>query len=224
MTRGAGAHLVIFDCDGVLLDSELLSAQILLDELARIGFKADLPYFFQNCLGRHFSVVASRIESDSGLAIGSDFETHYLGRLLETFSTDLKPMPGAREVLSRMGTGYCVATNSKTLRATRAFDLAGMSDLVGGRVFSGSMVERGKPEPDLFLLAAERYAVDPGDCLVIEDSEMGIAAAHAAAMPVWRFTGGSHYRSPLGSPCRRLPVDWEFDDLNDFLELWTDLS
>ncbi len=224
MTRGAGAHLVIFDCDGVLLDSELISAQVLLEELERIGFKTDLPYFFQNCLGRHFSVVAARIERDSGLAIGPEFERHYLGRLLATFGTELKPMPGAREVLSRMENGYCVATNSKTLRATRSFDLAGMTDLVGGRIFSGSMVERGKPEPDLFLLAAGRQGVAPENCLVIEDSEMGIAAAHAAGMPVWRFTGGSHYRSTHGSPSRQLPVDREFDDLNDFFRLWTDLS
>ena len=222
--RGTGARLVIFDCDGVLVDSELISARVLLEDMSRIGFRADLAYFFQNCLGRHFSAVAARIAADSGRAVGADFEMEYRARLLEAFSAELKPMPGAREVLSRMKTSYCVATNSKTLRATRTFEFAGLSELVEGRIFSGSMVERGKPAPDLFLLAAARHDVPAEHCLVIEDSDMGIAAAHAACMPVWRFTGGSHYRSPHGSPSRQLSVDWEFDDLRDFHRLWADLS
>lgn len=211
--------LVIFDCDGVLIDSELLSAQVLIEELARIGVQVDLAYFFRNCLGRHYSAVAECIARDTGHAIGADFETLYLRRLLEKFQSGLLPMSGARGVLAQLQIGYCVATNSNTSRAESALELAGISDLVGGRLISGSMVERGKPSPDLFLLAAARHGVEAPQCLVIEDSETGIAAAHAANMPVWRFTGGNHYKVGHRWMTTHLGVDKEFDDLSDFFRL-----
>ncbi len=209
---------MIFDCDGVLIDSELISAEVLLEELALIGVKADLPYFFENFLGRHFSAVASNVEGRTGLVLGPAFEGRYLERLLARFQADLKPMAGACELLTELRANYCVATNSKTVRVTTALQFAGLSELTGGRVFSGSMVEHGKPAPDLFQLAARRHGVAAADCIVIEDSDMGIAAAHAAGMPVWRFIGGSHYKSEHGSPARLLPVDREFDDLADLMQ------
>jgi beta-phosphoglucomutase-like phosphatase (HAD superfamily) len=86
-----------------------------------------------------------------------------------------------------------VATSSSTERAGAALSITGIGDLVEGRVFTSSMVKRAKPAPDLFLLAAEKNGVKAFDCLVIEDSEMGLEAARAAGMLVWRFTGGSHY-------------------------------
>jgi HAD superfamily hydrolase (TIGR01509 family) len=211
--------LVIFDCDGVLIDSELISAQVLLEELACIGVKIDLPYFFQHCLGRHFAVVAERIARDTGHAIGAEFERLYWKRLLEKFKSELRPVAGAREVLERLPISFCVATSSSTERAARSLDLAGFSDLIDGRLVSTSMVARGKPWPDLFLLAAERHGVSASECLVIEDSEMGIQAARAAKMPVWRFTGGSHFRAGSRWMMDRSPADKEFDDMADFFRL-----
>ncbi len=211
--------LVIFDCDGVLIDSELLSAQVLLEELAKIGVNIDLRYFFENCLGRNFAVVAERIARDTGQAIGGEFERRYWKRLLERFESDLRPVAGAREVLARLPIPFCVATGSNTERATCSLDLAGFSQLVDGRLVSTSMVARGKPWPDLFLLAAERHGVSPPQCLVIEDSEMGVQAARAAGMPVWRFTGGSHFRADHRWMADRSPADKEFDDMADFFRL-----
>ncbi len=211
--------LVIFDCDGVLIDSELLSAQVLLDELARIGIEIDLPYFFQNCLGRHFAAVVDRIGRDTGRTIGADFERQYRYRLLEKFKLELKPIAGAREVLARLPIPFCIATSSSTERATRSLDLAGFSGFVDGRLVSSSMVARGKPSPDLFLFAAERHGVSARQCLVIEDSDVGIQAARAAGMPVWRFTGGSHFGAGCRGMADRLPADREFGEMNDFLRL-----
>ncbi len=211
--------LVIFDCDGVLIDSELISAQVLLEELARIGVKIDLPYFFQNCLGRHFAAVAERLARDTGHAIGAEFERRYRTRLLERFESELRPVAGAREVLERLHIPFCVATSSNTERAAHSLDLAGFSGLVDGRLVSASMVARGKPWPDLLLLAAQRHGVSAPQCLVIEDSEMGVQAARAAKMPVWRFTGGSHFRAGSRWMTDRSPADKEFDDMADFFRL-----
>ena len=211
--------LVIFDCDGVLIDSELLSAQVMLEELAKIGVRIDLPYFFDNCLGRHFAAVAEQIARHTGHAIGADFERHYRGRLLRRLEVEMRPMAGAREVLARLRIPYCVATSSSTERATRSLDLAGFSDLVDGRLVSSSMVARGKPSPDLFLLAAERHGVSAAQCLVVEDSDMGVQAARAAGMPVWRFTGGSHFGAGYGGTADRTPADREFGAMSDFLRL-----
>jgi HAD superfamily hydrolase (TIGR01509 family) len=211
--------LVIFDCDGVLIDSELLSAQVLLEELANIGVKIDLRYFFENCLGRNFAAVAERIARDTGQAIDAEFERRYWKRLLERFESELRPVAGAREVLARLHIPFCVATGSNTERATRSLDLAGFSGLVDGRLVSSSMVGRGKPSPDLFLLAARRHGVSAPRCLVIEDSDMGVQAARAAGMPVWRFTGGSHFRAAHRWMADRSPADKEFDDMAEFFRL-----
>jgi len=211
--------LVIFDCDGVLIDSELLSAQVLLEELARVGVKIDLPYFFENCLGRQFVAVAERIARDTGQAISAEFERLYRTRLLERFESELRPVAGAREVLAGLHISFCVATSSSTERAARALDIAGFSSLVDGRLISASMVARGKPSPDLFLFAAERHGVSARQCLVVEDSDMGVQAARAAGMPVWRFTGGSHFSAGCRGMADRLPADREFGEMNDFLRL-----
>lgn len=211
--------LVIFDCDGVLIDSELLSAQVLLEELAHAGVKIDLPYFFRNCLGRHFAAVVDRIGRDTGQALGDDFERQFRSRLLERFERELEPIAGAREVLTRLRIPFCVATSSSTERAARSLDLAGLSGLVGGRLVSSTMVARGKPSPDLFLLAAERHKLPVSQCLVIEDSEMGIEAARAAKMPVWRFTGGSHFGAGYREMVDCMPADREFGEMSDFLRL-----
>jgi HAD superfamily hydrolase (TIGR01509 family) len=215
----ADVALVIFDCDGVLIDSELLSAQVLLAELSDVGIDIDLKYFFQNCLGRSFAAVAERITRDTGRSIGNDFEAHFRNRLLERFEGELKPIAGVREVLGRLRIPFCVATGSSKERATRALQIVGFSDLVDGRLVSTSMVARGKPWPDLFLLAAERHAVSPSRCLVIEDSDVGIEAARAAAMPVWRFTGGSHFGTGQSVMPSRLAADKEFADMADFFAL-----
>lgn len=211
--------LVIFDCDGVLVDSELLSAQVLREELARIGIEIDMPYFYRNCLGRPYATVAERIGHDRGRAIGVEFEAHFLRRLLEKFEKELTPIAGAREVLARLPTAFCIATSSNAERAARALEISGLSDLAAGRLFSVAMAARGKPWPDLFLLAAERQGVEPHRCLVIEDSDMGVQAARAAGMPVWRFTGGSHYRAGGRWMAGGQRADLDFDDMGDFLSL-----
>lgn len=184
--------LIIFDCDGVLIDSEIISARMLVDELDRLGVRIDLPYVARHFLGRSYPTVMATIRREFGLDLPPDFEDRYRTRLLEAFQRDLTIMPGVAEVLTRLDLPFCVATSSSPRRAEMSLRLVGLWDLCGDRLFTASQVARGKPEPDLFLFAADRMGAAPGRCLVIEDSLTGIRAARAAGMEIWRFTGGSH--------------------------------
>ncbi len=188
----ADFDLVIFDCDGVLIDSEIISARMLVTELARLGLAIDLTYVERNFLGRSYPVVMEVIRREFGLDLPPDFEARYRENLLAVFQTELKIVPHVHEVLAGMGVPFCVATSSSPRRAGMSLGLVGLAPLIGDRVFTSTMVARGKPAPDLFLFAAAQMGADPARTLVIEDSLTGIRAGLAAGMTVWRFTGGSH--------------------------------
>jgi HAD superfamily hydrolase (TIGR01509 family) len=195
--------LVIFDCDGVLIDSEIISAQMLVAELARLGLTVDLPYVERNFLGRSYPVVMETIRHEFGLNLPPDFEAQYREALLAAFRKDLKIVPHVREVLASMAVPFCVATSSSPRRVEISLALVGLKPLVGDRVFTSTLVARGKPAPDLFLYAAEKMGARPERTLVIEDSLTGIRAGLAAGMTVWRFVGGSH----LGASAPEEPKD-----------------
>lgn len=184
--------LVIFDCDGVLIDSEIISARMLVAELSRLGLDIDLPYVERNFLGRSYPVVMETIRREFGLHLPPDFEAQYREALLAAFRTELKIVPHVHDVLSRIGVPFCVATSSSPRRVEMSLKLVGLTELVGDRVFTSTLVARGKPAPDLFLHAAAKMRTDPARTLVIEDSLTGIRAGLAAGMTVWRFIGGSH--------------------------------
>ena len=184
--------LVIFDCDGVLIDSEIISAQMLVAELARLGVAIDLDYVARHFLGRSYPTVMQQIREEFGLDLPEAFEEQYRNRLLAAFERDLTIMPGVAEVVAGLAVPYCIATSSSPRRARRSLEIVAFPGLEETPLFTASMVEHGKPAPDLFLLAAKKMGVKPRDCLVIEDSLNGIRAAHAAGMEVLRFTGGTH--------------------------------
>jgi beta-phosphoglucomutase-like phosphatase (HAD superfamily) len=210
-----GISLVIFDCDGVLIDSELISATVLMQQFAAAGVEVDLAYLFEHCLGRSFATVAETVGQYSGRELPADFETRYREALLRRFETELRPMPGAADVLAALKVPACIATSSGTERAQRSLAIAGFGNGNGRRrkLFTGSMVKRGKPAPDLFLLAANTMQVMPAECLVVEDSDMGVQAARAAGMQVWRFTGGSHFAAGYRSAPQSARADRELSSM-----------
>jgi HAD superfamily hydrolase (TIGR01509 family) len=208
--------LIIFDCDGVLIDSEIISARMLVSELAKLGVVIDLEYVARHFLGRSYPVVMEQIRREFGLELPLAFEEDYRARLLAAFKTELKIMPHVQEVIGQLAVPYCVATSSSPKRAEFSLTLVGLGQLAGPRLFTASEVARGKPAPDLFLHAAARLGVAPQRCLVIEDSLTGVRAALAAGMTVWRFTGGSHLQGraveepPDARPHRRFASFAEF--------------
>ena len=211
--------LVIFDCDGVLIDSEIISARMLVEALAQLGVPIDLAYVGRHFLGRSYPVVMAQIRREFGLDLPDDFEDLYRARLMQAFDRELKIMPHVTDVLARLARPFCVATSSSPKRVEYSLRLVGLAHLLGPRLFTATMVARGKPAPDLFLHAAQAMGADPAGCLVIEDSLMGVKAARAAGMPVWRFTGGSHLRDADPDEPADSRADLRFASFADFFAL-----
>jgi HAD superfamily hydrolase (TIGR01509 family) len=216
--------LVIFDCDGVLLDSEIISANMLISALDRLGVQIDLAYVARHFLGRSYPTVMETIRREFHLTLPGDFEENYRARLLETFETELRVMPGVADMIAQLRVPYCVATSSSPMRATKSLTMVGLAHLTGPNLFTSTLVARGKPAPDLFLYAADKMGVDPARCLVIEDSLTGIRAGLAAGMQVWRFTGGSHLKDrALDEPEDARPHN-RFAHFADFYDIAPELK
>lgn len=186
--------LVIFDCDGVLVDSETISTRTLIEALGVHGLEVDLDYVRKTYLGRAMSVVKDDYRRLVGTELAGTFENDFLARLFSGYREDLAAMTGIENLLDNLRMPYCMATSSSRERATFSLEVTSLLQYFEGRIFCASMVERGKPAPDLFLLAAKTLGAAPARSLVIEDSEVGVLAAQNAGMPVWRFVGGSHFK------------------------------
>lgn len=184
--------LIIFDCDGVLIDSEVISARQLIAELKGYGVEMDMDFVSRHFLGRSYPVVLKEVRERWGVELPDRFEADYRARLLAAFERDLCIMPGAVDTVRSVRGAYCLATSSSPERMRRSLEITGLAPLFAGLTFTAADVARGKPAPDLFLHAAQAMGVAPADCLVIEDSLNGVRAGLAAGMQVWRFVGGSH--------------------------------
>jgi HAD superfamily hydrolase (TIGR01509 family) len=184
--------LVIFDCDGVLIDSEVISARMLIAELKGYGVIIDTAYVAQHFLGRSYPVVLDQIQKEFGITLPDGFEAEYRARLMAAFEADLKIMPGVREVIEQLRVPYALATSSSPPRLAQSLLMVELAGLFEDRTTTSKEVSRGKPAPDMFLLAAQKNGVSPERCLVIEDSLAGVQAGLSAGMTVWRFVGGSH--------------------------------
>ena len=208
--------LVIFDCDGVLIDSEIISTSVLVEELARHGITIEMSHVLQHFIGHPYAIVAGKIAAIAGAPLPASFEGAYRAHLAQRFDAELRPMPGILDVLDRLAVPYCAATSSSPERARQSLRAAGLAERFGERVYTVSVVARPKPAPDLFLHAAAAMGTDPKDCLVVEDSDLGIMAARAAGMQAWQFTGGSHYAASHRQPSSDLKPDRSFHDMTEF--------
>jgi HAD superfamily hydrolase (TIGR01509 family) len=191
--RLSAYDLTIFDCDGVLVDSEPISCAAVAAVLTRHGLARDVPYVMANYLGRSASAVTEDYVRITGRPLPAAFVADWRSILFAGLGASLEPIPGIRALLEALPMDYCVASSSDVERIEFSLRKAGLLDLFEDRIFSSSMVANGKPAPDLFLHAAARRGADPARCVVIEDSPSGVRAAKAAGMTAIGFTGGSHY-------------------------------
>jgi HAD superfamily hydrolase (TIGR01509 family) len=185
--------LVIFDCDGVLIDSELLSVRADRECLAEDGIDLSVEEILDRYTGISLAAMLSDLETRYGRPL-PDFAARHQARLHPLFEADLQAIPGVTEVLDALACRSCVASSGTPDRLRHALSLVGLFDRFHPCIFSATEVARGKPAPDLFLHAADRMGVPPRRCVVIEDSVPGVAAAVAAGMPAIGFTGGAHCR------------------------------
>jgi HAD superfamily hydrolase (TIGR01509 family) len=197
---GASAQppgLVIFDCDGVLVDSEPVSMRVLMEMIAEAGGVIDVAEGHENFLGRSLGTITDILRRDYGIAIDDAALERMRERLYALFRQELQPMPAIAETLKALDLPFCVASSSQVERIRLSLQVTGLLPFFEGRIFSASMVELGKPAPDLFLHAAQMMRVEPSRCIVIEDSPAGVAAAKSAQMRVFAFVGGSHAQSQV---------------------------
>ncbi|MEV8038706.1 HAD family hydrolase [Streptomyces sp. NPDC086182] len=184
--------LIIFDNDGVLVDSEPISNTLLAAYLTELGHPTSYEDSLRDYMGSAMHRIHDLIMERTGQRLPEDFDDVFHARVFAAFERELKPVPGAGQVLEKLtadGVPYCVASSGSHERIRVGHRTTGLDRWFDdGRVFSSQDVGRGKPAPDLFLHAAERMGVRPEKCAVVEDSPLGVRAANAAGMDVYGFT------------------------------------
>ncbi len=184
--------LLIFDCDGVLVDSELLAHAALAELMSALGHPMTTEQAIETFAGRSLQEVLAGAETLLSRPIPADLGAQAGRRLLARFRGELKAVAGVREAIGALPYPRCVASSSTRERMTLALEVTGLAPLFGDNTFSADQVARGKPAPDLFLAAAHALDAAPAHCIVIEDSPLGIQAARAAGMQTVGFAGASH--------------------------------
>ncbi|MFD8838097.1 HAD family hydrolase [Streptomyces griseofuscus] len=184
--------LIIFDNDGVLVDSEPISNRHLAAYLTELGIETSYEDSLRDYMGSAMHRVHDLVLERTGQRLPADFDDVFHARVFAAFERELRPVPGAAEVLEKLaadGVPYCVASSGSHQRIRVGHRTTGLDRwFQEERIFSSQDVGKGKPAPDLFLYAAERMGVAPGRCAVVEDSPLGVQAAVAAGMDVYGFT------------------------------------
>lgn len=211
------ADLVIFDCDGVLIDSEVLSTRSTVEALALIGYEIGEADAAKRFVGRSYASIRENIETDWGQQLPSSFEVDVEKRTLGAMAKSLRPITGVGEALAKLHLPRCVASSSSIAWIRRGLERTGLLHHLAPHLFSASMVENGKPAPDIFLHAAKEMGVLPKNAVVIEDSLPGVQAGFAADMTVIGFTGGSHIidKQEHGDQLRAAGADHVISDIRD---------
>jgi HAD superfamily hydrolase (TIGR01509 family) len=184
--------LVIFDCDGVLIDSEVIFGRVLGECLIAGGFQISIAEAMMLGIGKNRLTLTAEVESRFGRSLPEHFFETMRARVDIAFERELRAIPGIEELLAALRAPRCVASNSHIDRVRQALSVTRLLPLFEPHVFSASQVAQGKPAPDLFLFAARRFDARPEECVVVEDSTTGVEAAIAAGIPVVGFCGGSH--------------------------------
>ncbi len=188
--RTAPLRLVIFDCDGVLADSEPLANRVSAEMISEEGLAISPEECVRRFVGLNLEAMVPVIEAEIGRKLTHDWVDRLTSRLIEAFGREMKPIPGAIEAMqaiTAMGLPWRVASNSSHAEMAAKFSAMGISAMVAGRLHSYTDVAEGKPAPDLFLAAAAAEGIAPLYCVVIEDSVTGARAAAAAGMPCLGF-------------------------------------
>lgn len=187
---------VIFDLDGVLVDSEPLSLGVLAEEMRAIGIAdANPDEIGRLFLGVSLKVIRGHVSARAGRPVPADFDTRFEDRLLAIYPDKLRVIAGVPDLLDQLqgaGIAMAIATGGSLRRMAETLRVSGLDRWFQGRAFSADQVAQGKPAPDLFLLAAHELGVDPADCVILEDSPHGVTGALRAGSRAVGFVGGTH--------------------------------
>jgi HAD superfamily hydrolase (TIGR01509 family) len=193
--RGMAPELIIFDCDGVLIDSEVVACRADAACLAEYGIEISVEEILERYLGISVAAMCTDLRQRYRSELPSDIAETLGRRVAAAFETELAPMAGVAAMLDTLPHRRCVASSSAPARLRHSLSLTGLLEYFEPHIFSATQVTRGKPAPDLFLFAAASMHAAPSKCIVIEDSVPGVQAAVAAGMSALGFTGGGHCRA-----------------------------
>jgi len=205
---------VIFDCDGVLVDTERIAVRIDVAVLAELGWPMTEAEVIARFMGKSDEEMTRQIEAHLGRSLPASWEEPFRHLYREAFAAELAPVPGILEALDAIAIPTCVASSGTHEKIRYTLGLTGLYDRFAGRIFSASEVAHGKPAPDLFLHAASRMGVTPAGCAVVEDSRYGVEAARAAGMRAFGYAGGLVPRRALEGPDTVV-----FDDMRELPRL-----
>lgn len=205
--RVVSASLVIFDCDGVLVDSERLSIDVDREMLAELGWELTAEEIVERFVGRSHEFFMGEVARHLGRPLPPAWQEAIMPRYRRAFTKSLQPVAGIIEALDRIALPTCVASSGTHDKMRFTLGLTGLMPRFEGRLFSATEVGRGKPAPDLFLHAAQRMGHEPHECVVVEDSVHGVAAALAAGMSVVAYGGGVTPAERLLELCTEVITD-----------------
>jgi HAD superfamily hydrolase (TIGR01509 family) len=215
----ASVDLIIFDCDGVLVDSEVISSHAHAETLTRHGYPITAEQMLVRFLGVSDREARLTIEAELGRSLPGDFEAQMKQAALRRYADDLRTIPYVSDAIAAIALPKCVASSSTPEKIRHGLTCAGLYDILAPHIFSATQVARGKPAPDLFLFAAERMNAAPEQCIVIEDSVPGVTGARAAGMVVLGFCGGSHCAPGHAEMLRGAGAAATFDDMRQLAGL-----
>lgn len=211
--------LVIFDCDGVLVDSEVISCRVHAEVLTKHGYPITSEQVFERFLGRSTRQANLEVEAELGRTLPEAYHADLQQELFRTFEAELRAIVGIHDVLDVVTQRVCVASSGSHQRMQVSMGSTGLHERFAPNIFSASQVKNGKPAPDLFLFAAEEMGVPAGRCVVVEDSVAGITGARAAGMTVFGFCGGSHCGDGHAETLRQAGADLTFADMHQLPDL-----
>jgi HAD superfamily hydrolase (TIGR01509 family) len=188
----SATELILFDCDGVLIDSEVLAIRADIECLALHGIEVSVDHIKAHYIGVSPKTMIADIEERFGRRLPTTFEERLQQRITALLEAELEAIPGMGLLLDSLLMPICVASSSAPDRLKHSLSLVGLYEHFAPHIFSASQVARGKPAPDLFIFAAQQMRTPVSHCLVIEDSVAGVQAAKAAGMRVFGFCGGGH--------------------------------
>ncbi|MGE3245858.1 MAG: HAD family hydrolase [Beijerinckiaceae bacterium] len=209
----ADIDLVIFDCDGVLINSEELASEICVASLRELDLHLTPHQYADRYAGHPVNEIWRRVEEDIGRVLPEGFRVKVDSAVRKRFETELAAIAGVAELLAELRHPRCVASSTQLPLLQANLSRAGLIDYFDPNVFSGSQVKRGKPAPDVFLYAASQMGADPARCLVIEDSMAGVTAAKRAGMNAVGFVGGGHASDVLHEKLRLAGARDVFDSM-----------
>jgi HAD superfamily hydrolase (TIGR01509 family) len=181
---------IIFDCDGVLVDTEKIGNEILLSMAADHGFEMKIEDAYSNFNGRNLKDCFLHVENSIGKKLPDNFESEYRERSFEAFKTQVKPMEGVVEFINKLKIPYCVASSGPVEKIRLNLEVSGLLDKFEGKIFSSYQIKSWKPEPGIFLYAAQQMGFEVKDSIVVEDSKAGVKAGINGGFKVFGFANG----------------------------------